>query len=121
MSRRSTIKHALAFLLTLSVVLTPLAPVSAAADAGQHLAHAVYDAGHGANHSVRCDQDMKTSTQQDSCVGQCCACCAHCFSAVFFALPMQAHAHPVQTPVFLQLHSFVLIASHDRPPRLLSL
>ena len=123
MSRTSILRRALTFLLAMSVILVSLAPASAAVAASgeRHVGHAVYGGDHGADGSARCDQNMKTCAQHDSCVGQCCACCAHCFGAVFFALPLYVHAHPVQTPVLSQLHSFVLIASRDRPPRILPL
>lgn len=123
MSRSSLIRRTLTFLLTTSVILASLAPASAAVAASgeEHVAHVAHGGDHGADGSSRCDQNMKTCTQHDSCVGQCGACCAHCFGAVFFALPLSVHAHPVQTPVLSQLHSFVLIASRDRPPRILAL
>jgi hypothetical protein len=59
--------------------------------------------------------------QHHDCHGQCCAFCAQCFTALFFVLPGYIFSHPVQTPVLSQLHSLILVASPERPPRRLLL
>jgi hypothetical protein len=118
--RAFTLKHALTLLVALSVVCAPLAPVFAvvAGNGEAHAVHTAHDGGHRADGSIRTDQDSMSCPQHDSSTGQC---CAHCLGVVSSFQPACLPSHPVQTPVLSQLHSLVLSASLDRPPRLLSL
>lgn len=123
MIRAFTIKHALAFLVALSVAFAPLAPVFAmVSGSGEtHAVHAAHDGDHRADGSIQADPHSTSCTQHDSGADQCGNCCAHCFGVVSLFQPAYLLSHPVQIPVLSQLHSFVVIASPDRPPRLLSL
>jgi len=118
------IKPALAFLLAVSVVFSPLAPVFASpvgSDGTQavHLTHADHP---DMNELAPTGQHPpKSCTTHDACTDQCCACCVHYVGALSFIHPIQIHFRPVQTPILSRLQSFLLIASHDRPPRSFSL
>jgi len=119
-------KHAarlLSLLLALAVVFAPVASAFAfvAKIGNEHAVHVAHDCGHRADGSGQTDHHPSTCTQHDSCAGQCCSCCVHCFNAAFFTPMAHVPSHPVQTPISSQLHSFVLIASLDRPPRIFSL
>jgi len=113
----------LTFLLAVSMVFAPLMPVSAmvAGSDGAHAGHVSHDGDHGVAGSDQADYPSKPCNTHDSCAGQCCAGCAHCFGAVSLFQPAYVHSHPVKTPVLSRLHSLVLIASPDRPPRPFSL
>lgn len=117
---RAYIKRTFALLLAVLLAGTPLSAVFAASGE-THAVRVARDDGGGVEAPPQAGHDSKTCTQHDSCVGQCCACCAHCVSAVFLAPPVPVHARAVQTPASSQLHPFFLIASPDRPPRLISL
>jgi hypothetical protein len=121
--RAFTIKHALTLLVALSVVFAPLAPVFAmVTGSGEaHAVHVAHDGDHRADGSIQADHGSKTCTQHDSGDGQCGNCCAHCLGAVSLFQRAYLPSHPVQTPVLSRLHSLVLVASPDRPPRLFSL
>lgn len=123
MIRFKHVARLLSLLLALAVVFAPVASAFAfAAKAGHAQAvHASHDCDQRADGSGQADRHPSTCTQHDSCAGQCCACCAHCFGAMSLFQPAYIYSHPVQTPVLSQLHSLVLITSLDRPPRSFSL
>lgn len=122
MIRVFAIKHALMLLVALSVAFAPLAPVLAmvAGNGETHAVHApaAHDGDHRADGSTPADPHSRSCPQHDSGADQC---CSHCFGAVSFFPSTYLSLHPVQTPVLSQLHSFVVITSPDRPPRLRSL
>jgi len=120
MNRACIIKRTFALLLAVLLAGMPLSPVFAASGEA-HAAPAAHESGQRAHSSTQTDYGSKTCTQHDSCVGQCCGCCAHCFGAVSLFQPADFPMHPVQTPGLSQLHSLVFISSPDRPPRLISL
>jgi len=120
MNRAYIIKRTFALLLAVLLAGTPLSPVFAASGE-THAVRVAHDDGGGVEAPPQAGHDSKTCTQYDSCVGQCCGCCAHCFGAVSLFQPADFPMHPVQTPGLSQLHSLVFISSPDRPPRLISL
>ena len=122
MFRLKHLTRGLRLLLVLAIASAPVLPAFGMAPAK---ADAVSVAHAGAVHDVSehaTDADtLPDCAQHYDCHGQCCAFCAQCFTAIFFVQPDYVPSHPVQMPVLSRLHSYVLIASPDRPPRFLFL
>lgn len=105
--KRST--RLLSLLLVLAVAWLPVLPafavISKAADA--HAAHMEKGA---TSKQAPCEQ-------HDSCKGQCCAACAQCFTAAVSMALIFKPSFPIQVPARQRLHSFLMIAAHNRPPQ----
>ncbi|MBI3546620.1 MAG: hypothetical protein HY081_08530 [Gammaproteobacteria bacterium] len=102
----------LSLLLALAVALLPMLPAFAAISKGAdaHAAHAAHMQKDAASKQAPCDQ-------HDGCNGQCCAACAQCFTAAVSMALVFKPSFPVQVPAQQQLHSFLMIAAHNRPPQ----
>lgn len=99
----------LSLLLALAIGFLPISPAFAAVSKAPnpHAAHAAHlENGKQAS----CDQ-------HDGCQGQCCAACAHCFTAAVSMALVFKPSLPVQIAAQQQLHSFLMIAAHNRPPQ----
>lgn len=102
----------LSLLLSLAVALAPVLPalasVSKAAD--PHAAHAAHMEKGTSAKQAPC-------AQHDGCNGQCCAACAQCFTAAISVAPVSKPSLPIQVPTKQHLHSYLMIAAHNRPPQ----
>ncbi len=119
------LKHSawgLRLLLVLAIASAPVLPAFGMAPAKADAMSAAHagPAHDMSQHAADADA-LPDCAQHHDCHGQCCAFCAQCFTAVFFVQPDYILSHPVQMPVLSRLHSYVLIASPDRPPRFLFL
>lgn len=123
MIRSFAVKRAFTLLLAVIMAGTLLSPAFAAVSpAGEaRAAHAAHDGDHRADGSIHADHGSKKCTQHDSCAGQCGSCCGHCVGVVSLFHPAYICSHPVRMPALSSLHSLVLIAALDRPPRSFSL
>lgn len=112
-------------LLALAVALAPLWPAAmtsamAATEyqvidhSGHHAAQQASDAGDVVVGTVVADVDC---AQHLGCDGQCCAACAHCFTAALSAASTVAPAHPVQTTSNATLHPSLYVFPPNRPPQ----
>ncbi len=115
--------------VTVSLLMTPLAPalaasVEAAAQA-VHARHAVADmagahADHGKAHPATkthtTDRKGVSCEQHDRCSGQCCATCAQCFTATPALPAIFLTTHTPQLSAVPRLHDRLVVAGHDRPP-----
>jgi hypothetical protein len=121
MFRLKRLARGLSLLLSLVLVLAPVAPAVAfvATSGDAHAAHAFHDG--KADISDHASHEQASCAQHDSSTGQDRDCCAHCVGLVSLVQAAYPHSHPVQTPVLSQLHSLVLVTSPDRPPRFLFL
>ncbi len=121
MLRSFIVTRVLTFLLALIVAGAPVLPAFAfAPEVGDGNA---LHASHGgtADMSKHAAPKQTSCAQHDSCQGQCCASCAHCFNAMFLPHPAFFRSHPAQTPILTALHPRDLVALPDRPPRFLFL
>lgn len=121
MLRYITVRRLLTFLLAVIVAGAPVLPAFAFVHKGgdENAIHASH--GGTADMSNHAAPKQTSCTQHDSCQGQCCASCAHCFSAVFLLHPDFFRLQTAQTPILTALHPHDLVALRDRPPRFLSL
>ncbi len=118
MIRSQRIARLLSLLLALAVVFTPVTSAFAMVvqSGNEQGTQAAHDCDHQTD-GAKADHHSTSCTQHDFCAGQCCAGCAHFVGVVSLFQPAYVYSHPVQTPVLSPLHSLVLIASLDRPPR----
>ncbi len=107
----------LSLLLSLTLILAPVAPALAiAAKSGDvHAAHTFHDGeaamlDHTVHHPSSC-------APHDSSDDQCCGSCLQYSGTVSFTHSVYLPSHPVQIPVLSQLHPLVLVTLLDRPPR----
>src|SRR3990167_2230648 len=121
MFRLKRLARSLALLLSLVLVLAPVAPAFAfvATSGDAHAAHAFHNG--KADISDHASHEQTSCAQHDSCAGQDRDCCAHCFGLVSLVQSAYLHSHPVQTPILTELHPRILVTFPDRPPRFLSL
>lgn len=109
-------------LLALALALAPLLPAAAMAPAvGIEAAAADHQAPqpphHGSDAQASDVADHTGCEQHQGCDGQCCAACAHCFTAAFSAAQGIAHARPVQSATHEALHPSPYISLLNRPPQ----
>ncbi len=118
MFRLKHLAWGLRLLLVLAVASAPVLPAFGMAPAKADSAPAAHAGpAHDMSQHVTEAATLPDCTQHQDCHGQCCAFCAQCFTALFFVPPDYIFSHPVQTPVLSRLHSLILVASPDRPPR----
>lgn len=114
-------------LLALAVALAPLWPAAAtsatAATEYQATDHSAHHTTHQTSDAV--DSRVVDSTvagdasceQHQGCDGQCCAACAHCFTAALSAASAVLPARPVQTTASATLHLSLYVSPLNRPPQ----
>ena len=118
MFRLKRFARALPMLLVLVIAVAPVLPAFGMAWVGD-AAHSQHDGmQQHAEHPGHAPEGTTSSClQHDSCHGQCCSACAQCFMAAISVAPVSNPSFPIQIPAKQQLHSFLMIAAHNRPPQ----